>query len=389
MVKLMKIDYINGPKTEKIFGMSKYQMEIHKRLEVKLNIIEYESIMYNIEKRYNSQLKFHGENKIDTRKYEDTKIKNFLIKIARTTFKNIDRYQYKIKVKNSIKNQNIQHITSQENAYLLNSIKTNRSVVTCYDLIPWAFEKNHSRLWKNNLSGLKKAAQIMTISEFSKSEIIKYLDYPEEQIHIINAAVDHDLYNNKRNKDILIQHNLQTNQKYILYVGSETPRQNLNILLKSLVKLKKKLPNIKLLKIGDPQSYGARQQLLNTIRKMGLQKEVIFLGYVPEEELPKWYNASDLLVYPCLYAGFGLPPLEAMACGTPVITSNTSSLPEVVDNAGIMVDPTDDEALALNMYKILTNNDLTKELVKKGLKRSKIFTWDNAAKKTLEVYNLF
>jgi len=388
MVKLMNIDYINGPKTEKIFGMSKYQMEIHKRLDVKLNIIEYESIMYNIEKRYNSQLKFDQENKTDTRQYKDTKIKNFLIKIARTTFKNIDRYQYKIKVKNSIKNQNIQHITSQENAYLLNSIKTNRSVVTCYDLIPWVFEKNHSRLWKNNLSGLKKAAQIMTISEFSKSEIIKYLDYPEEQIHIVNAAVDHDLYNNKRNKDILIQHNLQTNQKYILYVGSETPRQNLNILLRSLVKLKKKLPNIKLLKIGDPQSYGARQQLLNTIRKMGLQKEVIFLGYVPEEELPKWYNASDLLVYPCLYAGFGLPPLEAMACGTPVITSNTSSLPEVVDNAGIIVDPTDDEALALNMYKILTNNDLTKELVKKGLKRSKIFTWDNAAKKTLEVYNL-
>ena len=158
-------------------------------------------------------------------------------------------------------------------------------------------------------------------------------------------------------------------------------------MLKAIAKLKKKLPGIKLLKIGDPQSYGARKQLLNTIREMGLQNDVIFLGYVSEEELPKWYNASDLLVYPCLYAGFGLPPLEAMACGTPVITSNTSSLPEVVDDAGIMVDPNDDNALELNMYNVLTQDDLTQKLAEKGLKRSKIFTWDNAAKQTQEVYN--
>ena len=94
-----------------------------------------------------------------------------------------------------------------------------------------------------------------------------------------------------------------------------------------------------MLKIGNSQSFGARKQLLNYITDMGLQKDVIFIGYVPEEELPKWYNASDFLVYPCLYAGFGLPPLEAMACGTPVISSNTSSLPEVIGDAGIMVDP--------------------------------------------------
>ena len=127
--------------------------------------------------------------------------------------------------------------------------------------------------------------------------------------------------------------------------------------------------------------------MLNTIRELDLQNNVIFLGYVSEEELPKWYNASDLLVYPCLYAGFGLPPLEAMACGTPVITSNTSSLPEVVDDAGIMVDPNDDNSLELNMYNVLTQDDLTQKLAEKGLKRSKIFTWDNAAKETQEVYD--
>ena len=121
---------------------------------------------------------------------------------------------------------------------------------------------------------------------------------------------------------------------------------------------------------------------------MGLQNDVIFIGYVPEEELPKWYNASDLLVYPCLYAGFGLPPLEAMACGTPVITSNTSSLPEVVDDAGIMIDPTDVNSMTQNMYEILTNRGLQTDLIKKGLKRAQTFTWDNAADETIEVYDM-
>ncbi len=388
----MEIDYINGPKTDKIFGMSKYQMEIHKRLDIKLNIIEYDSIMGNLEKWYNptQSTESYGSHLEDTVKIssrEDSKLINFLVISGKTTFKNIDRYRYKLKVKKNIKKDNIKHLTSQELAYLLNSIKMDKSVVTCYDLIPWAYEKNHSKIWKNNISGLKKADRIMTISEFSKSEIIKYLNYPEDRIHIVSAAVDHDLYQQKREKTVLSKINLPLDKKYILYVGSETPRQNLKLLLKAFNKLKKKLPDIKLLKIGDPQSYGARKQLLNSINDTGLQNDVIFLGYVSEEELPKWYNASDLLVYPCLYAGFGLPPLEAMACGTPVITSNTSSLPEVVDDAGIMVDPTDVDSMTLKMYEILTNHGLRMDLIEKGLKRAQTFTWDKAANETYVVYD--
>ncbi|MFZ0442832.1 MAG: glycosyltransferase family 1 protein, partial [Methanobacterium sp.] len=183
------------------------------------------------------------------------------------------------------------------------------------------------------------------------------------------------------------QINLPQDDKYILYVGSETPRQNLIFLLKAFNKLKKKLPNVKLLKIGDPQSYGARKQLIYSINEMGLQNDVIFIGYVSEEELPKWYNASDLLVYPCLYAGFGLPPLEAMACGTPVITSNTSSLPEVIDDAGTMVDPNNVTNMASKMYEILNNPDLRGDLIKKGLKRAQFFTWEKAANETYAVYD--
>ena len=105
------------------------------------------------------------------------------------------------------------------------------------------------------------------------------------------------------------------------------------------------------------------------------------------KKLPKCYNASDLLVYPCLYAGFGLPPLEAMACGTPVITSNTNSLPEVIDDAGTMVDPNNVTNMASKMYEILNNPDLRGDLIKKGLKRAQFFTWDKAANETYAVYD--
>jgi glycosyltransferase involved in cell wall biosynthesis len=388
----MEIDYISGHKTDKIFGMSKYQMEIHKRLDIKLNIIEYDSIMVKLDKWYNPSQSTgsYGPQLEETAKNnsrEDSKLKNFLVDSGKNIFQNIDRYRYKLIVEKNIQKDNIKHLTSQELAYLLNTIKMDRSVITCYDLIPWAYEKNHSKIWRDNMMGLKKVDIIMTISEFSKSEIVKYLKYPEDKIHIVSAAVDHDIYQEKRDRTILAKLNLSLDQKYVLYVGSETPRQNLNFLLKAFNKLKKMLPNVKLLKIGDPQSYGARKQFLSSITDMGLQKDVIFIGYVPEEELPKWYNASDLLVYPCLYAGFGLPPLEAMACGTPVITSNTSSLPEVVDDAGIMIDPTDVNSMAQNMHEILTNTGLQTDLIKKGLKRAQTFTWDNAANETYEVYD--
>ena len=259
--------------------------------------------------------------------------------IGKITLKTIDKYRYIPIVKNKVKEGNIKHITSQELAFLLNSILLENVIVTCYDLIPLVYDKERSLIWKENMNGLKKADIIITISRFSKDEIVKHLDYPEDRIKIVYPGVDHSVYYKKRDKKILREHNISNEDKLILYVGSETPRMNVPVLIKAFSKLKKKLPNIKLVKIGESQSYGARENILKLIKDLNLQDDVIFEGYIPEGELPLWYNASDVLVYPCEYAGFGLPPLEAMACGTPVVTSNTTSLPEVVGDAGIMVEP--------------------------------------------------
>jgi len=376
----MEIDYINGPRSDKIFGMYKYQMEIQKRLDVVLNVMEYDSIMQNLEKRYQpSQIKT-SSNGLQNR------ITSNLMDFGRRSLQAIDRYRYRQIVSKNIKPNNLKHITTQEQAYLLKYLKLEPSIVTCHDLIPWVYENNRSKTWKDNIEGLKKANRIITISEFSKNEIIKHLDYPEENICIVNDAVDHELYRPNKDRTILKQHKIPENTKTILYVGSETQRMNIDFLMMSLAKLKKIYPDFILLKIGLPQSVGAREHLLNTINQLGLEKNVIFVGYVAEEELPLWYNAADILVYPCLYAGFGLPPLEAMACGTPVITSNTSSLPEVVGDAGIMVDPTDNEELTIKIHDLLTDSTLMEELSQRGIERSKLFNWDESAKKTLRVY---
>ena len=355
-MNLMEIDYINGQSRVTLNGISRYQNEIHRRLNVKLNTIEFTPA--NV-KLGNFDL--------------GTVIKLYLI--------------YPLIVRKNIKKNNIKHVTSQNIAFLLNMIKLENSIVTCYDLIPWVYDNNRSFIWKSNIRGLKEADRIITISEFSKNEIIKYLKFPAEKIEIVHPAVNHERYNMiKDRRSILDKTNVSKDDNIVLYVGSEEPRQNVDKLIRAFAKLKEKLPNIKLIKIGNPNSNKFRENSLKLVNILNLQNDVIFVDYVCEEDLPKWYNAADLLVYPCAYAGFGLPPLEAMACGTPVITSNTTSLPEVVGDAGIMVNPDDVQELAIKMLEVLTDNGLSDELAKKGLKRAKLFNWDESARKTLQIY---
>ncbi len=348
----MEIDYINGLKTDEIFGMSKYQKEIHGRIkEIELNPIEYPKI--SKKRQINSAVKY---------------------------------LVYPFIVKKQVKKENIKHITSQDLAYLLKLVKLEKTIVTCHDLIPWVYDNNRLPTWKLNMQGLKKADRIITISEYSKSDIIKHVGYPEDQISIAPPAVDHDSYYINRDREIVKQFGIKDNEKVILYVGSEQPRKNVPFLLEAISQLKKKLPEIKFLKIGTPQVPGVREKLLKQIETLGLQKEVIFAGYVSETALTKYYNAADVFVFPTLYEGFGLPPLEAMACGTPVITSNVTSLPEVVGDSAITIDPYDVNAFAESMYDMLTDEKLRENMINKGVKRAQLFSWEKSAKETFKVY---
>jgi len=128
------------------------------------------------------------------------------------------------------------------------------------------------------------------------------------------------------------------------------------------------------------------QDVFARVEELGLEDKVIFPGYIPVSELPLWYNAAELFVYPSLYEGFGLPPLEAMACGTPVVAANTSSLPEVVGEAGLIVDPLDVEGLAEAMRRALDDEALRQEMREQGLERAKGFSWTKTAQETVQVY---
>lgn len=348
----MEIDYINGLKTDEIFGMSKYQSEINSRLgNIKLNRIEYPDIS-----------KTPGVNKI------------------------VEYFAYPFIVKKEVIKNNVKHVTRQDLAFLLELIDLKKTIVTCHDIIPVAYYHTQNPVWKLNAKGLRKAEKIITVSEFSKNDIIKHIRYPEDKIEIIPPAVDHNLYYQNRNKSILKKYGIKEDEKVILYVGAEEPRKNIQVLISSFNKLKSKIPQIKLLKVGTPNYLRVREKLLKQIESLNLQKDVIFAGYVPESELAKIYNAVDLFVFPSLYEGFGIPPLEAMACGTPVITSNSSSLPEVVGDAAIIIDPYDANKFAEEMYEVLTEDGLREEMIRKGLDRSKMFSWEKAARKTREIY---
>jgi glycosyltransferase involved in cell wall biosynthesis len=231
---------------------------------------------------------------------------------------------------------------------------------------------------------IKSADKIISISHHTKQDIIKHFKIPENKIKVIHLAANENYKLLKENEINKIKQNYNLNYSFILYVGTLEPRKNIPTLLKALYKLKKQ--NIKHKLVITGKKGWKYKSIFETIERLNLQKDVIFTGYVPDEDLPALYNAADLFVYPSLYEGFGLPPLEAMQCGTPVITSNTSSLPEVVGDAGIMVNPYDVDELANKMYEVLTNGGLREELSKKGLERAKLFSWKKCAEEHLKVY---
>lgn len=348
----MEIDFINGRKTDEIFGISKYSSELRKRLEsVSINTIEYPILA-----------KGHLADGI-------TK-----------------RCLYPAIVRLRMKAGNIKHITNQDLAFLLTLYRIQPSVISCHDLIPWTYYGQRSLLWQMNIKGLKKADEIITGSEFSKMQIIDTTGTKEERIHVIPDGVDHERYFPNHDRSILSPYGINDEQKVILYVGSEEPRKNLILLLKAVKELKLMGLNIKLLKVGSPGFGNSRDDTLNLIRDLDILDEIIFTGFIPEIDLPKYYNAADLFVFPSFIEGFGLPPLEAMACGCPVIAANTSSLPEVIGDGGILVNPFDYIALADFMEKVITDDSFRSDLIRKGVERAELYSWNKTTAMTLSLY---
>ncbi len=263
-------------------------------------------------------------------------------------------------------------------------------IVTIHDLFPLLDKKNHRlisyiahKLLMRTI--LNKADLIIAVSENTKRDIINLFGIAKDKIRVVYESVDED-YKMIKNKKLLLNIKKKYNlpDKFILHVGTIEPRKNIPMLLRSFKEIKEEYPGYKLVFVGKfGWKYGA---VFNTIKALNIEGNVMFLGYINREDIPLIYNLAKVLVYPSLYEGFGLPPLEAMKCGTPVITSNTSSLPEVVGDAAIKVDPTNYYELTNSIRKIISNKDLRKSLINKGFKRASKFSWEVSANKMVRLY---
>ncbi len=264
-----------------------------------------------------------------------------------------------------------------------------KKIITIHDLVPLIFPNTTSLFDIVNLKVVQMLKRnidaVIVPSENTKRDVIKFFRIPNDKIKVIPYGRDERfrlIKDREELENVRLKYKLP--DKFVLFVGTLEPRKNIKNLIKAYYKLKKKGIRHKLVIVG--KRGWKYKQIFDVWKSLDLGGDVMFVDYVENEYLPFIYNLADLFVYPSLYEGFGLPPLEAMACGCPVVVSNTSSLPEVVGDAGIKVDPYNIDEIADAMYKILINDDLKDELVKRGLKRAKLFSWEKAAKETLKMY---
>jgi glycosyltransferase involved in cell wall biosynthesis len=262
------------------------------------------------------------------------------------------------------------------------------SVITIHDLafirFPHTF-RPHNRTYLDvaTRTSARRAALICVVSEHTRREVIGLLGVPPERIIVTpNAARQHFQPPDPAELAAFrVRQSLP--DEFVLYVGTLEPRKNLTTLLEAYAQLARST-HVPLV-IGGGLGW-LYQPVFARLEALGIQDRVHFAGYLDEQDLPLWYAAARVFVFPSLYEGFGMPPLEAMACGTPVVTSNSTSLPEVVSDAGLMVPPTDASALAAALLRVLRDDELHAELRARGLQRARQFSWLETARRTLAGY---
>jgi len=226
----------------------------------------------------------------------------------------------------------------------------------------------------------KRADLIVTISAFSKGEISRFLGYRQDRIIVVPCGVDfrmyHPHYSEEQKHCARQKYGIQG--EYILYLGTLEPRKNIPRLIGAYQILRKADPAVPELVIAGKKGW-QYQEIFALVKELGLADHVLFPGYIDEADVPLLMAGAKVFVFPSLYEGFGMPPLEAMACGTPVLVSKTAALPEVVGDAGVMVDPLSPNSIAQGMEQLLTDEAYRQSMIKKGIALAAFFSWEAAA----------
>lgn len=265
------------------------------------------------------------------------------------------------------------------------------TVLTLHDMTLWLLPEYHTIRRIASMRPIiplaaRRAAAIITVSESAKADIVRVLGLPPEKIHVIYEAPSprfHRLPDSAALEAVRRRYDLP--ERFVLHVGTLEPRKNIIRLLEAFALLRQtdRIDHQLVLVGNQGWFYG---KIFAAIEQFGLRSCVQFAGYVPLDDLVAFYNLADALIFPSLYEGFGLPVIEAMACGTPVVTTTCGSLREIAEGAAIFVEPTETESIADGLRWILADGDLRADLRQRGLERARRFSWEQAARQTFQVY---
>jgi len=272
-------------------------------------------------------------------------------------------------------------------------------VMTVHDMLePMSRAREQNGFWRSlhfqlTKQVLRGAARIFAVSNFTKGEIEKLSDIPSQRIEVVYNAIDERFLHGHATaaERQLIVERYQVTYPFLLYAGRISPHKNVVRMIEAFSALKTELekdevfPDLKLIIIGDDLS--GNPDLRRTVIRSGVQNDVRFLGFVPIEVLRIFYDQAKIFVFPSLYEGFGLPPLEAMAHGTPVVTSNVSSLPEVVGNAAVLVNPENVFEIMRALHRVLLDQPMRERMKERSYQQAAKFSWEKSVRRILDVYH--
>lgn len=301
-----------------------------------------------------------------------------------------DNFWEEVDIPNILNNTGIDIYHVPQNGIGLPQEKKCPFVITLHDVIPYKMPETvgpqYLDIYKKEIPDIIPLCDgIITVSSYSKNDISETLGFPQDKIYVTHLAAEDIYLPMDRNwcRDI-IKKKYKIENEFILYVGGFSPRKNIKGLIQAFSILKSKMDRkLKLVILGKKgrSYYDYRDLAIN----LNMKEDVIFPGFIPVEELPFFYNAAKIFCYPSFYEGFGLPPLEAMACGTPAVVSNCTSIPEVLGDDAVYINPSNIDEIAEKLLMLINDENLYKSISIKGLIRSSMYSWKKTAAETISI----
>jgi glycosyltransferase involved in cell wall biosynthesis len=289
------------------------------------------------------------------------------------------------------------HLTHRTHATLLYRRFRQPVVVTVHDVIHYQHRQDPSmHIYRHqvqkqfdtlSIRALRRATAIVASSQYTRQVLLTELNLPPDKVYSVPLGVDQQRFSPRTAPDwFLDKYGLARDGIYVLHVGTDEARKNLATLVTAFSMVHATHPQARLLRVGRPLYAEQRHSLVEQVRSLGLENSVTMIDDVPDDELGFFYNLARVFVFPSLAEGFGLPVLEAMACGTPVVCSNTTSLPEIAADAALLIDPADATALAEAIAVLFQDETRWAHCREAGIERAAQFSWQHTADKTAEVY---